>query len=209
MTDLSQKLRQLSLFQNASDDALEELASQTYTRLRHYAVGEIIARQGASVASLPILLEGTVRAQMMGADGRRLTMDTLEATTVLASAFVYSTESKFPVAIEAIEPASVLHIDKEFFLLFMGRYPAVMRAFLEMISDRCNFLSNKINALNLQSLRERLLSYARRHRVIGKQVDLALLLGVTRPALARMIAELVDENILYKDEQGYKIRERK
>ena len=80
-----------------------------------------------------------------------------------------------------------------------------MRAYLEMISDRCNFLSNKINTLNLQSLRERLISYVRSHGIIGKQVDLALLLGVTRPALARVIGELVEEGILIKRDGEYQL----
>lgn len=74
-----------------------------------------------------------------------------------------------------------------------------------MISDRCNFLSNKINTLNLQSLRERLISYVRSHGIIGKQVDLALLLGVTRPALARVIGELVEEGILIKRDGEYQL----
>lgn len=206
MTTISaQSLKALSLFHDASDEAIAELIEQAPTRLRTYSSGDIVARQGAEVQTIPILLAGTVRAQMMGAEGKRLTMDTLEAPNVLASAFVYSSDNKYPVAIEAIEDATVLHLDRESFLSFMSRYPSVMRAYLGMISDRCSFLTHKINTLNLQSLRERLISYTRQHGSIGKQVDLALLLGVTRPALARVIGELVDEGILTKEHGEYRL----
>ena len=144
MTDLPQILRSLSLFEHASDEAIDELIHLSSTRLRSYEAGDIVARQGAEVHALLILTTGIVRAQMMGAEGKRLTIDTLEAPNVLASAFVYSSEHRFPVAIEVTEPATILHLDKEQFLGFMSRHPSVMRAYLEMISDRCNFLSNKI-----------------------------------------------------------------
>lgn len=205
MTELPQILRSLSLFEHASDEAIDELIHLSSTRLRSYEAGDIVARQGAEVHALLILITGIVRAQMMGAEGKRLTIDTLEAPNVLASAFVYSSEHRFPVAIEVTEPATILHLDKEQFLGFMSRHPSVMRAYLEMISDRCNFLSNKINTLNLQSLRERLISYVRSHGIIGKQIDLALLLGVTRPALARVIGELVEEGILIKHDGEYQL----
>ena len=45
----------------------------------------------------------------------------------------------------------------------------------------------------------------RSHGIIGKQVDLALLLGVTRPALARVIGELVEEGILIKRDGEYQL----
>ena len=177
MTELPQILRSLSLFEHASDEAIDELIHLSSTRLRSYEAGDIVARQGAEVHALLILITG----------------------------IVYSSEHRLPVAIEVTEPATILHLDKEQFLGFMSRHPSVMRAYLEMISDRCNFLSNKINTLNLQSLRERLISYVRSHGIIGKQVDLALLLGVTRPALARVIGELVEEGILIKRDGEYQL----
>lgn len=201
------KLQEMALFKYASVEALRELVENSPSHIRMYKAGDIVALQGSAIRSLLILTEGSIRAQMTNAEGKRLTMDTIEAPDLLASAFIYSTESKLPVTIEAIEPSTILHLDKEYFLSYMSRHTSVMRAFLALISDRSSFLSQKINALNLQSLRERLINYFRKHNTtIGKQEDLALLMGVARPSLARLLGELVEEGILYKDSEGYHLR---
>ncbi|MDY5858837.1 MAG: Crp/Fnr family transcriptional regulator [Porphyromonas sp.] len=196
-------LRRLPLFAEASDEAVGELLSEAPSQMRRYERGELIALQGSSVRSLYILLEGAIRAQMTNSEGKRLTMDMIVAPDLLAAAFIYGSENKLPVTIEATEPSLVWRLDREYFLGFMSRHVPVMRAFLRLISDRSHFLSQKINALNLQSLRERLVAYLRTHGTVGKQEELALLLGVARPSLARLLSELVDEGVLCKDASGY------
>lgn len=200
------RLRQIPLLSDASDAALSELLSQAPSHTHQYACGDLVALQGARIKSLFILLSGVVRAQMTSPEGKRLTIDTIEGPELLASAFVYGSEGRFPVTIEAIKPCTIWHLDKEYFLHFMSRHIPVMRSFLGIISDRSNFLSQKINALSLQSLRERLLSYLKDKGRIGKQEDLALLMGVARPSLARLLGELVEEGILSRDAEGYHLK---
>lgn len=199
-------LRQLSLFAGAADDALQELIDKAPSHTRTYEVGDIIALQGQRVKSLLVIISGAVKAQMTSSEGKRLTIDNITAPDLLASAFVYSTDNRFPVTIEAVENCTIWHLDKEFFLGYMSRHTSVMKGFLGIISDRCSFLSQKVNALSLQSLRERLIGYLHLHHTVGKQEELALLLGVTRPALARLLAELVEEGVLVKERQNYRLK---
>lgn len=199
------QLQSLPLFSQLEVEEIRTLIEHSPNRSRQYGKGEWIALQGEAIRSLPILLAGQVRAQMTSPEGKRLTMDLISAPELLASAFVYSTQGRYPVSIEAMEDCELWHLDKEYFLGYMSRYPSVMRAFLGLISDRCNFLSQKLNALGLQSLRERLLNYLSTHGSLGKQEELALLLGVARPSLARLLADLVDEGILYKEGQNYRL----
>lgn len=196
----------MPLFRHASEEAIRELCDKAPSHTRSYVAGDIVALQGQSVRDVLIIVSGAVRAQMTSPEGKRLTIDNISAPDVLASAFVYSTEHRFPVTIEAVEPSEVWYLDKEYFLGYMSRHTTVMKAFLCMISDRCNFLGQKLKALSLQSLRERLIGYLERHQLVGKQEDLALLLGVARPSLARLLSELVEEGVLYKDEEGYKLK---
>ncbi len=199
-------LRQIGLFAPAKDEELEELIRHAPGRVLTYDRGEIIAMQGSRIKSLLVLLSGSIRAQMTSPEGKRLTMDEIEAPDLLAAAFVYSSQNQFPVTIEATEPHTIVWgIDREYLLGFMGRHISVMRSFLGLISDRSYFLTQKINALSLQSLRERLLGYLARHGSTGKQEDLAMLLGVTRPALARLLSELASEGVITKGEGGYQL----
>lgn len=200
------KLKSIPLFASTADEALETLLMHAPARTVSYRRGDLIAMQGTRVRSLLVLLDGAVRAQMTNADGKRLTIDHIDAPDLLAAAFVYSTDNKFPVTVEAMTDATVWSIDREYLLTFMSQHPTLMRQFLGLISDRCAFLSGRIHALSLQNLRERLLGYLATHSILGTQEELAHLLGVTRPALARLLAELLDENILERTATGYQLR---
>lgn len=198
-------LKQIPFFRGTSTETILEFLEDAPLRVHTYQTRDIIAHQGDSIRGLLLLLSGSVRGQMTNPEGKRLTIDTIHAPEILASAFVYGTVNQFPVTIEALEASEVWHVDREYFLKFMGRHTTVMREFLRVISDRSNFLSSKINTLNLQSLRERLLSYIKTNPNFGKQEDLALQLGVARPSLARLLGELLDEGVLIKDANGYRL----
>ena len=78
----------------------------------------------------------------------------------------------------------------------MHQYPVVIQNFLKMITDRSLFLSKKLNEFALQSLKSRLLNYVKMHGSIGSQQEVAHILGVARPSLARAISELSNEGCI-------------
>ncbi|MDO4692156.1 MAG: Crp/Fnr family transcriptional regulator [Porphyromonadaceae bacterium] len=196
-------LKELSLFKGLDLEEIRTLIQESPSRVSSYKTGDIIARQGERVRALTILTRGRIRAQMTGEEQKRLTIDLLEAPELLAPAFIYSTQNTFPVGVEALSDSEVLFLDKEYFLDVMKRYPSVMRAFMREISDRSAFLSQKISLLSLQSLRERLICHLRTHGQIGTQEEMAMLLGVTRPSLGRILSELIDEGIVTKKSGKY------
>jgi CRP-like cAMP-binding protein len=95
--------------------------------------------------------------------------------------------------VEATELCEVLVMDRKRFENFMHAQPAVMRNFIAIISDRSLFLSRKLNEFALQSLKSRLLNYLKMHGGIHNQQEVAFILGVARPSLARALAELIAE----------------
>ena len=113
--------------------------------LKSYKPGEFIAMQGDIYRSLYILCNGTVRTQMVSAEGKQLTIETLRAPKLLAPAFIFASENRFPVNIETLETSEVLVLNKDAFLEFMHQYPVIMQNFLKLISDRSLFLSKKLN----------------------------------------------------------------
>ena len=98
---------------------------------------------------------------MENAEGKQLTIDWIKAPDILAPAFIYASENRFPVNVEATELCEVLVMDRIRFEEFMHAQPAVMRNFIATISDRSLFLSRKLNEFALQSLKSRLLNYTR------------------------------------------------
>ena len=171
---------------------------------RQYKPADFIAMQGEAYRSLFILCNGSVRT-MVSAEGKQLTIETLKAPQLLAPAFVFASENRFPVNIEAKEKCEILVINKNIFLEFLHQHPAVMRNFLQLVSDRTLFLSKKLNAFALQSLKSRILNYLRMHGTILNQQEVAQILGVARPSLARALSELASEGCIRMEEKEMRI----
>ena len=122
-------LSRMSLFEGCDPEALYQLLREAPNSLRTYKEGEFIARQGDVCRSLFILIKGHVRTQMENAEGKQLTIDWIKAPDILAPAFIYASENRFPVNVEATELCEVLVMDRTRFEEFMHAQPAVMRNF--------------------------------------------------------------------------------
>ena len=156
-------LLEMPPFQDITEEELLSLILAPEHAHRQYKPADFIAMQGEAYRSLFILCNGSVRTQMVSAEGKQLTIETLKAPQLLAPAFVFASENRFPVNIEAKEKCEILVINKNIFLEFLHQQPAVMRNFLQLVSDRTLFLSKKLNAFALQSLKSRILNYLRMH----------------------------------------------
>ena len=100
----------------------------------------------------------------------------------------------------------VWYIHREAFFKFMMAHPEVLRGFLEALSDRSHFLSNKVRSFAVKSLRDRVLDYIRQHGAITNVAEAAEMLGVARPSLSRLIADLQDEGLVERTENGVVIK---
>lgn len=195
----AKSLIRLPIFNGCNEDDARQLLAVAPNSIRRYPTNTFIARQGDSCRSLYILCSGSVRAQMESAEGKLLTIEIMKAPEVLAPAFIYASENRFPVHIETLESCEVFLMDKTKFLMFMHEHPVVMQNFLREISDRSQFLSKKLNEFSLQSLKSRLMNYLQIHKRIHNQQEVAFILGVARPSLARTLAELIAEGKIYME----------
>ena len=185
-------LLQIAPFQGMKEEELVALLFGLPNSLKHFEPGDIIARQGDLCKGLYILASGSVRAGMINDEGKELTVEEIGAPNLLASAFIFATENRFPVNVEAIGLCEVFRIGKE------RLHPLMMQNFLKDISDRSVFLSRKLNEFALLNLKTRLLKYLETHSAIHNQQEVAQKLGVTRPSLARALSELVNEGKIKK-----------
>lgn len=200
-------LLQMPLFQGITEEALLRFILSHQHTLKSYKPGDFIALQGDIYRSLYILCYGTVRTQMVSAEGKQLTIETLRAPKLLAPAFIFASENRFPVNIETLEAAEVLILNKDAFLEFMHQHPIVMQNFLKLISDRSLFLSKKLNEFALQSLKSRLLNYIKMHGTLTSQQEVAHILAVARPSLARALSELTNEGCIWIEGKEMRIDE--
>lgn len=171
----------------------------------NYAKNDFIALEGDTVRNLKIILRGTVDARMLDASGKMIGIEELGAARMLAPAFLFSSEAKFPVELVAKTGVELLAIPKAEFLQLMQEEGIILQNYLQMISDRAAFLSRKIRFITFSTIRGKLASYLLRlSQELGRtnfempvsQVALAKAFGVSRPALSRALREMHKEGLV-------------
>ena len=190
------KLAEAQVFRGLSERFLENFIGRTPNALREFGIGDFIALQGTVCQSLYLLYSGRVRTNMVNEEGKQVTIEEIEAPRLLAPAFIFATDNRFPVNITTLTNCEVLVLNRTDFVDLMHREKIVMQNFLRIISDRSIFLSRKLNAFALQDLKTRLLAYLREHENPRSRQEIADILGVARPSLARVLSELADEGYL-------------
>ena len=84
-----------------------------------------------------------------------------------------------------------------------------MLNFIRLVSNRSQLLSARLNQFALQSLKSRLMNYINLHPHIASQQQVAQILGVARPSLARAISELIEEGSIEVEGKEYRLKTQK
>jgi len=166
--------------------------------LRSYAKGDFIAIEGDVCSRVYLLYDGSVIAHMTGNDGKKLIIEEIKEPCILASAFMFASDNRFPVTAEvSSDEATVLVFGRDVFVKLMQSHTQVLNNFIRAISDRSLLLSQRLKASALQSLRVRLAHFLYEHHMeLPTQQLLSERLGVARPSLSRVVAQLADEGYI-------------
>ena len=198
------ELKALPLFASLSDGELEELLAAPHRRYE-YKSGKTIMNAGDAVQSLVVLTAGRVETRM-GGDEREVVMERLAAPCLLAPAFLFATDNTIPVDVIAIEDSVLWTINREGLVHFLTAHPKALSQFIRSVSDRCRFLSEKVRTFAIKGLRNRVLDYLQSHGPITQVAATAESLGVARPSLSRVLAEMVAEGIIKFDNKKYTLK---
>lgn len=199
-----EEIKRIKLFAGCDDASIQKLLSQPCRR-QSYSAGKIMFNAGDPCRSLMILVEGEAEALMTSEENREVVVDNLKAHILMAPAFLFATPNVMPVEVRALTDCVVWHINREAFLNFMQSEPTVLCAFLEELSNRGNFLSNKMRTFAVKGLRNRVIEHLENNGSIESVSATAQQLGVTRPSLSRILSDMLNEGLLIKDGKFYKL----
>lgn len=200
------------LFKSLNAIEIETILSGVPHRIKKFHSGLLISQSGDPVNSLQIVISGTVKGEMVDYAGRTIKIEDIPAPGALASAFMFGNRNRFPVNVIAITEGELLLIEKPDFLKLIMMSDVLLINFLDMISNRSQFLSEKIKFLNFKTIKGKLAHFILQKA--GKELttitfdmtqnDLADFFGVARPSVGRAIKELEEEN--YLEAKGKKIK---
>jgi CRP-like cAMP-binding protein len=187
------------LFKGLTPASIESLLSEIPNRIKKFKSGTMISQSGDPVNSINVIISGVVKGEMVDYAGRVIKIEDIPAPGAVASAFVFGNRNRFPVNV-----VEILSIEKPEFLKLLKENDLILVNFLNMISNRSQFLSEKIKFLNFKTIRSKLAHYIIQRAYDDKttitmdmtQNDLADFFGVARPSVSRALGELEEEGFI-------------
>jgi len=204
--DVLAAFRACRLWRTASDAAVEALARRA--RVHDVDRGQPIAREGEPAEQFGVLVTGRARVFYLGADGRQITFETIEAGEPIAAVAALA-GGRFPANIETTTPSTWASVPAEALFELLEREPQVARTLVADLANRVVNFTAVVSTLALD-VPGRLARYVfQRALQVGKTTgaglevslgmkkgELAMSLGTTPESLSRAFARLADDGIL-------------
>jgi CRP-like cAMP-binding protein len=192
------------LFHGIPDEECRALFSKIHYQVRKFEKDAIVVQGGEEVTNLFVVLSGSVRGEMIDYSGKTVKIEDIEAPRPLAAAFLFGKENKFPVTVTANKKAELLAIPVVEFLKLLQMNTRLLRNYLNSISTRAQFLSQKLHFLSFKTIKEKVAHFLLQQagdlyhsfELKNTQQQLAEMFGVTRPSLARVLGDMQNENLI-------------
>jgi len=206
-------LCQSPIFSGISPEDLQELFRQIHYQVKAYQKNDLITMSGEICDRLLIIQEGSVKAEMNDYSGKTIKIEDMSAPWPLATAFLFGKENRFPVTVSATSDVEMVSIPKPEFVKLLQLNSLILNNYLNTISTRAQFLSQKLKFLSFKTIRQKIAHYLLEKagdrlqtvEVPQSQEQLAEMFGVTRPSLARTLGEMVQEGLIETQRRAIKI----
>ena len=196
-------LTNIPLFSGIEESEFDKLLSSVVFQRRNYPSESMVVSQGEECNRLLVLTEGAVKGEMISPTGKSLKIEDMESPTVLAPAFVFGKNNRFPVTIISTSAVKFVVIPRAELLKLFQLNKTVLQNFLAMISSRAQFLSEKLRFHSFKSLKAKLAFFLVNEagdqdsfRLKHSQNELAELFGVARPSVGRAFLLMQEEGII-------------
>jgi len=210
-------LGECSLFRGMDSGDISSVLSGHMGRIKSHAKGSMIAQAGDEVRFLHILLQGSVKGEMVDYTGKVIKIEDILAVRPLAPAFLFGRHNSYPVNITAASDAAILSIPRDLFLIMLQESGKLLENFVSSISSRGQFLSNKIKFLSFTTIKGKLAQYlldlssqnaSSSFTIPHSQSQLSELFGVARPSIGRAISELNRDGVFRTEGKRIEILDR-
>ncbi|TVQ35966.1 MAG: Crp/Fnr family transcriptional regulator [Spirochaetaceae bacterium] len=198
--------RRAQLFHGVDAEERKRIESGYPWAVKAHRGGELVALMGDPIERLSLITTGSVRAEVIEPQGV-LIIETLETGALLAGPVLFAANARFPVQLRAVQDCAFASLPRSDALRLLSKHPAVLENILREGGEKILFLAEKIRLIHFASMREKVaghfLKLSKQQgrseiRLTYTLETLAELFGVTRPALSRCLAKMVDDGTLVR-----------
>lgn len=205
-TDVWTAFRGCRLWHTASDDAVAALARAS--RVRDVPRGTPVATEGDPADRFALVVVGKVRVFYLGADGKQLTLETMESSEPVAAVAALA-GGRFPANAEAATACTIAEVPAAALFDLLAKEPPVARTLIADLANRVVNFTSVVTTLAMD-VPARLARYVMHRALQGgrpssaglevtlgmKKGELALALGTVPETLSRAFAKLRDDGVL-------------
>lgn len=203
-----------TLLQELDPEDIQKYLQDNRFMIRTYAKDAVIHFEDEPCLQLEVIVSGEIAVERIDESGKLLTVAEFLANDILGGNIIFSQTPRYPMTITAKQTSVILGMDKELLFELFCTNPALLRRYLEYISDHSTILSLKIrNDIN-RTIRESVLLFLERERKkqntnrirlgMTKRV-LADRMGVQRTSLSRELAKMKKDGIIDFDAESITI----
>lgn len=213
---LYQQLSQSPVFRGITPEKLEALLENAHHKIKKYTKGDLIAFRDDRCEHLMIVLKGSVKGEMLDVSGKSIKIEDIMAPYPIASAFLFGHRNQFPVNVTANEDVEIFFLEKNSVINLFQEDKTFLTNYLNSISNRSQFLANKLMFLNFKTIKGKIANYILKLAAPDKtsvtfpksQAEMAQFFGVTRPSFARSLKEIEHEGAIETKRREVKIIDR-
>lgn len=171
---------------------------------KRFQKGEMIFSAQDEADGFYYVESGEIRVFKMDEQGREAEVVRLGSGGFLGEAIVF-VSAVFPVFAQAVSDSEVLFFVKGRIKQEMAKDPRIAMYFVDLLAKKCVVLSNKIESLGLQTVRQRLIRYllsgcsGERTCLVELKVrkgELAKILGTISETLSRNLRQMQEEGLI-------------
>jgi CRP/FNR family transcriptional regulator, cyclic AMP receptor protein len=211
--DLIRELSRSYLFEGLSAEVLEPLAAVVTSR--SMVRGEHLWHPGDPANELYVVASGETKSYLSGPNGEELVHLLHGPGMTFGEPGYFSVERTRAVANVATAPAVVIRLDRRELDPFMHRNTSTLDRALEGLAGIARWYGNRVMALELQPLRDRILLWlldlvespesgdGQATTAAVSQTTLAAMTGVSRENVNRALAGLMAEGTLRREGNRY------
>ena len=205
------------LFRGIKPEEAGIIIKKIHHRVKKYRKGDVIACEGERLNDLFIIVKGSVVGEMIDFEGKILQLEKISAPQSIATAFLFGNQPLLPVTITALEETRVMIISRSELLGLFNSNAIILNNFLDIISDRAQFMSRKIKLMSLGTIKgkisyfllEKIKKSGSEEIILDQtQQEIAEIFGVERPSVGRALREMHNNGCIEAKGKRIKIIDR-
>lgn len=157
-----------------------------------------------------LVVEGKVRVYLLSQDGLEVTIEILEAGSVFGTSSMI-TDSTRPVNVAAIGDTRLIHCPLERFYPYFQESPQLAIAFIQLISNSCDHLTNLIKKERFydryQKVAAFLLEKQHRNAISNySHEEIATIVGKNRVTVSKVLNDFTNDDLIIQSYRTIKIK---